>query len=167
MKGKGAEKPKGMILWWASLDGPKSVPGTYNVSLSINKKEISKQSFTILADPRAEATIPQMKSQFDFVTDINKTVDKAHKSIKKIRKINTQLKSFTTQYKGNDTTTDLVKKATELQEQFEEIEKALYQTKNKSNQDPLNFPIKLTNKLAHLNALVSMGILVLQNKILL
>ncbi|WP_108869411.1 WD40/YVTN/BNR-like repeat-containing protein [Aquimarina aquimarini] len=157
MKGKGAEKPKGMILWWASLDGPKSVPGTYNVSLSINKKEISKQSFTILADPRAEATIPQMKSQFDFVTDINKTVDKAHKSIKKIRKINTQLKSFTTQYKGNDTTTDLVKKATELQEQFEEIEKALYQTKNKSNQDPLNFPIKLTNKLAHLNALVSMG----------
>jgi hypothetical protein len=36
------------------------------------------------------------------------------------------------------------------------IEKALYQTKNRSNQDPLNFPIRLTNKLAHLNSLVSL-----------
>lgn len=37
-----------------------------------------------------------------------------------------------------------------------EVEKALYQTKNRSNQDPLNFPIRLTNKLAHLNSLVSL-----------
>jgi len=34
-----------------------------------------------------------------------------------------------------------------------EIEKALYQTQNKSPQDPLNFPIRLNNKLGHLNAL--------------
>ena len=42
-----------------------------------------------------------------------------------------------------------------MKEQFSSIEKELYQTKNRSNQDPLNFPIKLTNKLAHLNSLVS------------
>ena len=35
------------------------------------------------------------------------------------------------------------------------IEKALYQTKNRSSQDPLNFPIRLTNKLGYLNDLVS------------
>ena len=34
------------------------------------------------------------------------------------------------------------------------VEKALYQTKNRSGQDPLNFPIRLTNKLAHLNSIV-------------
>ena len=51
----------------------------------------------------------------------------------------------------------MVKKALELQKQFGEIETSLYQTKNKSNQDPLNFPIKLTNKLGHLNSLVGMG----------
>ena len=44
-----------------------------------------------------------------------------------------------------------------MKEGFGEIEKALYQTKNRSNQDPLNFPIRLTNKLAHLNRLVSIG----------
>ena len=157
MRGKGAEKLDGMILWWANLDGPKAVPGTYTVSLAVNGKEVSNQPFTILPDPRAEATLTQMQSQFDFITDINKTVNKAHQSIKKIRKINTQLQAFEKQYKDNSTTKDLVKKAVELQKQFGEIEKALYQTKNKSNQDPLNFPIKLTNKLGHLNSLVGMG----------
>ena len=65
------------------------------------------------------------------------------------------MSAFTKQYKGNSTTEDLVEKATEMKKGFEEIEKALYQTKNRSGQDPLNFPIRLTNKLAHLNSLVS------------
>ncbi|WP_378184218.1 glycosyl hydrolase [Aquimarina sp. SS2-1] len=157
MRGDGAEKLKGMILWWANLDGPKAVPGTYKVNLNVNGKEVSQQPFKILADPRAEATIQQMQQQFDFITSVNQTVDKAHQSIKKIRKINTQLKSFATQYKNDEKTKDLVAKAKDLQKQFGEIEKALYQTKNRSGQDPLNFPIKLTNKLGHLNSLVGMG----------
>ena len=37
------------------------------------------------------------------------------------------------------------------------IEKTLYQTKNRSGQDPLNFPIKLNNKLAHLASVASSG----------
>ncbi|WP_298542427.1 glycosyl hydrolase [uncultured Aquimarina sp.] len=156
MRGDGAEKLTGMILWWANLDGPKAVPGNYKVSLNVNGTAIS-QPFTILADPRAEATKQQMQQQFDFITSVNKTVDKAHQSIKKIRKINTQLKSFTTQYKDDEKTKDLVTKAKDLQKQFGEIEKALYQTKNRSGQDPLNFPIRLTNKLGHLNSLVGMG----------
>lgn len=156
LRGDGAEKLDAMILWWANLDGPKVVPGTYKVTLNVNGKE-QNQPFTIIADPRSEANLEQMQSQFDFVSSINKTVDKAHKSIKKIRNLTTQLTSFEKQYKDNKATTDLVKKASELQKKLSEIEKALYQTKNKSRQDPLNFPIKLTNKLGHLNSLVGMG----------
>jgi hypothetical protein len=37
------------------------------------------------------------------------------------------------------------------------IEETLYQTKSKSGQDPLNFPIRLTHKLAHLNSLTRIG----------
>ncbi|MCK8523190.1 glycosyl hydrolase [Aquimarina sp. D1M17] len=157
MRGDGAERLKGMILWWANLNGPKAVPGNYKVSLSVNGKEASRQTFKIVADPRAEASTQDMQNQFDFITSVNETVDKAHKSIKKIRKINAQLKSFATQYKEEEKTKDLVKKAKDLQKKFGDIEKALYQTKNRSNQDPLNFPIKLTNKLGHLNSLVGMG----------
>ena len=157
MRGDGAEQLPGMILWWANLNAPKAVPGTYQVSLTKNGKEVGRESFAIKADPRSEATKQQMQAQFDFITDVNKTVDRAHKSIKKIRKINDQLSAFEKQYKDDEKTKELIDKAKELQKQFSEIEKALYQTKNRSNQDPLNFPIKLTNKLGHLNSLVGMG----------
>ncbi|MEM9679283.1 MAG: glycosyl hydrolase, partial [Bacteroidota bacterium] len=152
----GAERLPGMILWWASLSGPKAIPGDYKVTLNVNGEDLSKP-FTILADPRAESSLTDMQEQFNFVKDVNKTMDEAHKSIKKIRAINKQLKAFQKQYKGNDEVKDLVDKAKTLEEQLSDIEKELYQTKNRSNQDPLNFPIKLTNKLGHLNSLVSMG----------
>jgi len=98
-----------------------------------------------------------MQKQFDFITNINETVDNAHKSIKKIRAINKQLTTFQEQYKDDKRVDELKEKAKKLSEEFSKIEKALYQTQNKSGQDPLNFPIKLTNKLAHLNSLVGMG----------
>ncbi|EDP70958.1 glycosyl hydrolase, BNR repeat-containing protein [Flavobacteriales bacterium ALC-1] len=152
----GAERLKGMILWWASLQGPRAIPGTYKVSLNVNGKEQS-QPFTILSDPRAESTLADMQKQFNFVKDVNKTMDDAHKSIKKIRAVNKQLGAFQKQYKDDDNVKELVEKAKALEEQLSNIEKELYQTKNRSGQDPLNFPIKLTNKLGHLNSLVSMG----------
>ncbi len=151
---QGAERLKGMILWWANLNGAKAVPGNYKVSLKVNGKEQS-QAFTIVPDPRAEVSVGDMQRQFDFVKSVNETVDKAHKSIKKIRKVNEQLGAFAKQYKDNEQVANLVKKAKEMKKQLTEVEEALYQTKNRSRQDPLNFPIRLTNKLGHLNSLVT------------
>ncbi|MGX1928232.1 WD40/YVTN/BNR-like repeat-containing protein [Flagellimonas sp. 2504JD4-2] len=153
-RGKGAEKLKGMILWWANLNGAKAVPGNYKVHLNVNGANQSEE-FKILPDPRAEVSVADMQKQYDFISDINETIDRAHQSIKKIRKINAQLDAFSKQYKDNEQTKDLVEKAKKMKEGFGEIEKALYQTKNRSVQDPLNFPIRLTNKLGHLNSLVS------------
>jgi hypothetical protein len=154
-RGKGAERLKGMILWWANLSGAKAVPGSYKVHLNAGG-ENKTQTFNILPDPRAEVSVADMQAQYDFITDVNATVDRAHQSIKKIRKVNDQLDAFTKQYKGNEATKELVERAEKMKEGFGEIEKALYQTQNRSNQDPLNFPIRLTNKLAHLNSLVSL-----------
>ena len=153
-RGKGAQDFKGMIMWWANLNGAKAVPGSYKVHLNVNGV-IQTKPFTILPDPRAEVSVAEMQTQFDFISDINSTVDKAHASIKKIRKITTQLDAFMAQYKDNEATVELVEKAKKMKNDFGEVEKALYQTQNRSGQDPLNFPIRLTNKLAHLNSLVS------------
>ncbi len=155
-RGKAAEKFEGMILWWASLNAPKAVPGDYKVVLSVDEESYT-QDFTIIPNPNSETDIAGMQKQFDFITDINETVDYAHKSIKKIRAINKQLTAFQDQYKEDDRVNELKERAKKLSEGFSEIEKALYQTQNKSGQDPLNFPIKLTNKLGHLNSLVGMG----------
>ncbi len=153
-RGKGAKKLEGMILWWASLDGAKAVPGDYKVHLNVNGDSTS-ETFKIIPDPRAEVSVADMQKQFDFISDINTTIEKAHQSIEKIKKITKQLDAFTEQYKDNGQTKDLVEKAKKMKESLATVEKALYQTKNKSGQDPLNFPIRLNNKLGHLNSLVA------------
>tara|TARA_B100000497_G_scaffold40393_2_gene47053 strand:+ start:3639 stop:6746 length:3108 start_codon:yes stop_codon:yes gene_type:complete len=155
-RGNSAETFDGMIFWWASLNAPKAVPGNYKVVLSVEDK-IYTQSLDIISNPNSETDVTGMQKQFDFITNINETVDNAHKSIKKIRAINKQLTTFQEQYKDDERVDELKEKAKKLSEEFSKIEKALYQTQNKSGQDPLNFPIKLTNKLAHLNSLVGMG----------
>ena len=151
----GAETIEGMIFWSASFKGPKAVPGDYIVTLEKNNLKDSQQ-FTILPDPRSEASVSDIKLQFDFVNEVNQTVDKAHKTIKSIRSINKKLKEFEENY-SDKSSEKLIEFSRNLRKSFSEIEKTLYQTKNRSNQDPLNFPIKLTNKLAHLNRLVTLN----------
>ena len=153
---EGAETLDGMIFWSASFSGAKAVPGEYSVELVLNG-EVQTQDFTILKDPRAEVSVAQMKQQFDFVNAVNKTVDEAHKAIKNIREINKKLSDFENNYGELNETKDLLVEVKSLKDEFSEIEKALYQTQNKSNQDPLNFPIRLTNKLGHLNRLVTIN----------
>ena len=153
MRYDGAERLKGMILWGASLRGAKAVPGKYTVTLSYNGKYESK-TFEILASPLVETSVAQMQEQFDFVNGINETIDKAHKAIKKIRAVNQKLTEFQTNFKENEAAKELRASAKELTKKLSDVEKTLYQTQNRSNQDPLNFPIRLTNKLGHINNLV-------------
>ena len=151
---EGAEILDSMIFWSASFSGAKAVPGKYKVVLEKNG-ESQEQEFEILPDPRSEVSISQMRLQFDFVNKVNATVDKAHKAIKNIRQIRKKLEEFVSNFSENESVINLVEKAKQLNSSLTEIEKALYQTKNRSRQDPLNFPIKLTNKLGHLNSLVT------------
>ena len=150
----GAEKLEGMIFWSASFSGAKAVPGSYKVRLTVNGKE-QTQDFTILPDPRSESSVADMQKQFDFVNEVNQTVDKAHKAIKNMREIRSKLKDFVKQNQSDSTATRLAAQAKTIQEDLLEVEKTLYQTQNRSNQDPLNFPIRLTNKLGHLNRLLT------------
>ena len=151
---KGAETLDGMIFWSASFSGAKALPGNYSVELDINGK-VQTQEFTILKDPRVEVSVAEMKKQFDFVNTVNKTVNGAHDAIENIRDINKKLSDFEYNYGELEQTKDLLAQVKLLKSELSKIEKALYQTQNKSNQDPLNFPIRLTNKLGHLNRLVT------------
>ena len=152
----GAEKFEGMVMWSASLNGAKAVPGTYQVKLSVNNFE-SQNSFEILKSPTSESSVDQMREQFNFVNQINKTISNAHQSIKKIRKIKLKLNEFLTNFSDNRDAENIIKKANFLIDSLSTVENALYQTKNESRQDPLNFPIKLTNKLGHIANLVTMN----------
>tara|TARA_B100001057_G_scaffold410512_1_gene425641 strand:+ start:2646 stop:5720 length:3075 start_codon:yes stop_codon:yes gene_type:complete len=153
-KYKGPEILEGMIFWSASFSGAKASPGKYKVELSKNGNKKS-QTFDILINPNSEATIKDIEMQVSFVNSINDLVDQAHKTIKKIRKINSSLIQFEETYQSSKQLRELILKSKKLRNKLSKIEKTLYQTQNQSNQDPLNYPIRLTNKLGHLNSLVS------------
>ena len=152
----GAEKVKGMILWWASLNGPMALPGNYKVTLTMG--EISKsQNFTILKNPVSETSIADATAQFNFINDINTKVTEIHKALKNVKKVRAQVKALKKSIKENEKHAGLLTYADNLLKEMTSIEETLYQTKSKSNQDPLNFPIRLNNKLAHLNSLTRIG----------
>jgi photosystem II stability/assembly factor-like uncharacterized protein len=152
----GAETVEGMILWWASLNGPMALPGNYKVELSVNDIKKS-ENFTILRNPMSEATENDMKAQFDFINDINKKMSEIHKALKNVKKIRSQVEVLKKSIQDKKTHKDLIDFADKLVKEMTTIEETLYQTKSKSGQDPLNYPIRLNNKLAHLNSLTRIG----------
>ena len=153
---EGAEKVKGMILWWASLNGPMALPGEYTVELSVNDKT-QKQSFSLLRNPVSEASEEDMKAQFEFINDINKKVTEIHTALKNVKKVSTQIAALKKSIADKKKHKELIDFADTLVKEMTAIEVVLYQTKSKSGQDPLNYPIRLNNKLAHINSLTRVG----------
>ncbi|WP_436516124.1 WD40/YVTN/BNR-like repeat-containing protein [Ekhidna sp. To15] len=152
MRYNGAKTFDGMILWWATTGGPMAIPGEYTVKMSVNGAE-SMQNFNILADPRAEANQADYQAQFDFLIKVRDKLTETHEGIINIRKAKSQI-SDVMKKAENDEISELGKA---IIEDMSEIEKALYQTQNESGQDPLNFPIRLNNKLGHLASLSGVG----------
>ncbi len=147
------KKFEGMIIWWGSLNGPIARTGDYMVVLKVNGESYT-QSFKILQSPVSEGSVADIDKQFEFVKSINDKVSESHQAIIDIRSMKTQIKAYTDMIADKDIKTY----ASKMDSLASAVEKNLYQTKNKSGQDPLNFPIKLTNKLAHLNSLMNIGI---------
>lgn len=147
---------EGIVLWAASLRGPRAVPGNYTVRLSIGD-QTQEQPLRILADPRAGSNQAELQAQFDFITEVQAKVSEAHEAIAEIRDIRKQLNAYAERVKDKADMKDLAEKAKAIDKAMTAVEEALYQTKNRSGQDPLNFPIRLTNKLASVASLAGYG----------
>ncbi|MEQ8924896.1 MAG: glycosyl hydrolase, partial [Fulvivirga sp.] len=151
----GADGFDGMILWWASLQGPTAVPGDYMAEL-VHEDYSQKVEFKVLKDPRITSSIADLQAQFDFQNEVIAKLSETNKAIEKIRKAKAQITDVTSKY-DKEEYSELHENADKVKKALTAIEEELYQTKNRSNQDPLNFPIKLNNKLGHLNSLMGMG----------
>ena len=144
----------GLIMWAANLRGPKASPGNYFVRLNVDENSMER-SFNILKDPRSNSSIEDLKKQFDFLISVRDKVTSVHEAIIQIRSTRKQLNDL--KEKLDENHNELKKNINEVINSITKIEKTLYQTKNRSGQDPLNFPIKLNNKLAHLASVASSG----------
>ncbi len=144
-----ATKFAGMIFWAGTVRGPLVTPGTYQVRLTVNGKSQTK-NFEVKKDPRLTTTPEEFASQLALALQIRDKLTIVNDDIIHIRDIRKQLDGYIERVKDQK----VVDAAKALSKKFTEVEEALYQTKNRASEDPLNFPIRLNNKLAHLLGVV-------------
>jgi hypothetical protein len=151
----GAESFPSMIIW-GSLQGPRATPGTYQAVLKVG--EVSrKMTFEVKPDPRISTTMDDLAAQLRFLLESRDTLTLAHNTIKQIRDIREQMTNIGRRLKDRDDVTDVRDAAKGIETKLTSIEETLYQTKSKSSQDVLNYPIRLNNKLASLAGMVGAG----------
>ena len=145
---------EGRIFWAAGNSGPSAVPGRYQVRLTVGDV-VQTQEFEITIDPRIadQVTVAQLQERFDFALRIRDRVSDANEAVSWIRNIKAAIDERL------EKTTDraVTRQATAVKERLSAVEGEIYQVRNQSNQDPLNFPIKLNNKLAALMGVVESG----------
>ena len=139
---------EGMVLYSSPNVGPKAVPGTYKVKMYYNN-EIISQDFVIVKDPRVSNTLDDYNKQFNFLIDVRNEVSRANQAIIDIRKGRENLNFIKKQINDNDQLINLIN---EFDQKITKVENNIHMTKNKSRQDPLNYGIRINNRLAFLMA---------------
>jgi len=148
MRYPGFKSFDGMILYSSPNVGPKAVPGTYKVRLTYNN-EVMLQDFEILKDPRLSNTQNDYLEQFNFLISVRDQVSISNQTIIDIRKIKKDLQYIIDKSSDKKQLLSLIN---EFSNKLSVIENKIHMTKNQSRQDPLNYGIRINNRLAFLMA---------------
>jgi photosystem II stability/assembly factor-like uncharacterized protein len=150
-----SERMEGMILWNGTPRGILAAPGNYFAKVKVEKDSV-EVPFTIKADPNYKLTQAEYEQQFAFLKTVQDKFNETQKAIKDIRTLRTQINSFIT-LQGKDVPKEVKQMADSINKQLTSVEETLYQTKAKSGQDVLNYPIRLNDKLAGLFNVANSG----------
>ena len=134
--------------------GPKAVPGSYQVRLTVRapdararRRSCRPRRSQIRKHPLlTSVTDADFRAQFDLAMQVRDKVSAADEAVNRIRALKEQAKSRAEAAKKGP----VVAAADALAEKLTAIEGEIYQYRNQSSQDPLNYPIKLNNELAAL-----------------
>jgi photosystem II stability/assembly factor-like uncharacterized protein len=153
MRYAGAKDVPGMIMWAAGPRGPQAPPGTYQVRLSVDGLTAT-ESFAIRREPKVLAAITDqdLREQFDLAMQIRDRVSQANDAVLLARAIKAQIQDR--KGKLDPKQIAIIKMLDDFAAAVSAVEEEIYQVKLQSSQDPLNFPIKLNNKIAALQGIV-------------
>ncbi len=152
-----AESFDGLVMWAGSVRGPQAVPGRYQARLIVGE-DSTTVGFEIAPDPRSDTSLADLEEKFDFLIAVRDKLSETHKAIKQIRSLRNQVNDVLDRIPEDHVEADTINGfAQHMLDGMKEVEEALYQTKNRSGQDPLNFPIRLNNKLAAVGGVSSRG----------
>ncbi|HSM07334.1 MAG TPA: hypothetical protein VK858_22085 [Longimicrobiales bacterium] len=142
-----------LILWGVRTQAPTLPPGSYTVRLTADG--ITEESpLTIQRNPWIEdVTDADLVAQYEFGVEIRDQVERANQAVIAIRRMRTQVMERMEESDDGE----LRERLEELMEAASAVEADIYQVRNRSGQDPLNFPIKVNNRLANLLSMVDRG----------
>jgi photosystem II stability/assembly factor-like uncharacterized protein len=142
----------GMILWGATQNGPMVLPGTYQVRLTVDGTP-QTQPLAVVKHPLRNVSDADLLAQYEIASRIRDKVDEANNAVIRIRRIKTDIADRVS--KG--ATNEVKQLADRLTKNLSAVEEQIYQVRNQSNQDPLNFPIRINNRFASLLRVVNTG----------
>jgi hypothetical protein len=140
------EKTDGMILWTGSPSPILAPPGAYYYKLKIGK-DSAEGGLAIKGDPNYKISQEDYDAQFNFLQQVTAKFNEVQKTIRDIRTLRSQINDFVSR-QGKDIPGDIKTLADSINKKMTVIEETLYQTKSKSGQDPLTYPIRLNDKLS-------------------
>ncbi|HEV2642909.1 MAG TPA: hypothetical protein VGT98_09390, partial [Candidatus Elarobacter sp.] len=142
------------IIWSGSPEtGPLAVPGQYQIRVTAAGTSVTRP-LTVRMDPRLHGvTAADLQQQFDLAMKIRDAVSAADTAVIRIRHVRSAIANRVA--KAN--APELTSAGNAVSAKLLAIEEELYQVRNRSGQDPLNFPIKLNNRLAALESHVESG----------
>ncbi|HMD99201.1 MAG TPA: glycosyl hydrolase [Terriglobia bacterium] len=141
------------IGWGGFPEGALALPGTYQVRLSAFGKTLT-EPFEVKLDPRIKTSPADLEKQFELMTRINEKVSADHDAVKQIRDLRAELADLRKRLGDDPGAKPIVEATKAIDKKITEIEEALIQTKTKSGEDALNYPIKLNDKLMGLGGTV-------------
>jgi len=150
----GAKTFEGLIMWGARPDqGPLAPPGEYHARIIVNGA-MQTENLPVVKDPRLpNVSNADLEEQFKLASQVRDKVSEADEMVVLIRAIKKQLKDRAEKAKNPE----INAAAERLESKLTAVEEDVYQVRNRSNQDPLNFPIKLNNQLAALARSIETG----------
>ena len=149
----GATVFEGEVMWGArAQQGPLAVPGAYQVRITAAGQS-QTQRFTLKLDEREHVSVAQLQEQFKLASQIRNQVSRADEMVIEIRRIVKDSKDRAEKAKDEEVTSV----GAGLRDKLSTIEEEIYQVRNRANEDPLNFPIKLNNQIAALARSVETG----------
>jgi photosystem II stability/assembly factor-like uncharacterized protein len=135
----------GLIAWGGGLTGPTAPPGRYKVRLTADN-DTQTEDFMVVRNPLMQATDADLRAQFNLAIQIRDKVSEANNAVITIRDLKSQIADRLA--KSQDA--KLKTAGDKLTEDLSAVEGEIYQVKNQAGQDPLNFPIKINNRLMSL-----------------
>ncbi len=150
---EGATKVPHAPLWGGSTEGPMALPGKYQVRLTVLGKSYTAP-LEIKADPRLKIGANDLAKQFDLLLKIRDKVTETDDAIIQIRDVRDQVNAENKRLKNDPREKAIADAGKALDKKMTEVEEQLIQTKAKSGQDVLNFPVRLNNHLVALSGVV-------------